>query len=76
MRLSVKEGDPGYDPVKAINAKVLVDGKPLDLCIMADEEKGIAEYYVEDDTGRCCVKANRVKGDVKIIFESKENQND
>ena len=41
MKLSV--GDPG-----SFDVEVYLDGEKCDLCIMADEEEGVAEVYFQD----------------------------
>ncbi len=50
MRVSVNRNDEGYisDPG---NYKVFLDGKELESCVMADEEKGEAEVYKKDKNG-------------------------
>ena len=40
MRISMDEKDSAYDPYKATNAKVYLDGEELKDCLTADEEAG------------------------------------
>lgn len=51
MRLSVRKNDPGYSPA-AFGAKVTLNGVPLDNCITADEELGVALCYDVDASGK------------------------
>jgi hypothetical protein len=48
MRKSVLHNDPGYDP-DAFSYQVYLDGKRLDKCVTADEEKGEAVVWLSDD---------------------------
>lgn len=48
MRLSMLEGDPGYNPVLGLKAKVLLNGAEIKDCVTADEEAGLAIIYTLD----------------------------
>ena len=71
MRLSVDKSDPGYTHL-ATFCSVLIDGKPVDGVITADEQFGYAiairkvrNRIVADKNGS--VLTRTIKGDVKII---------
>lgn len=51
MRISTRKDDPGYT-ARAYNYQVYLDGKKLDHCHTADEEKGEAHCFVYDDDDR------------------------
>jgi len=56
MRLSVLDGDPGFNPELARRVRVLLDGEDITTnCMTADEETGTALIYVRDPSGRVMV---------------------
>ena len=64
MRISTNMDDAGYDPL-SYKYRAYLDGKELDLCFIADEEKGEAHCYVKGEDGRiirasCMDKAKTV----------------
>lgn len=76
MRRSVRKEDPAYDPAWiGDDTVVLVDGLPVRRCHTADEERGEAICFAEDDRGRAYPdpddpgKAKEVvlRGDVRIV---------
>jgi len=53
MRISVLDGDPGFNPELARRVRVLLDGEDITTnCMTADEESGTALIYVRDPAGR------------------------
>jgi hypothetical protein len=52
MRVSVIEGDRGYDPTAAASWRVFLDGKQLRNCVTADEELGEVLCEVWDERGQ------------------------
>ena len=74
MRISVSEDDPGFLPPHLTrDAKVFLDGRILEDCITADEERGEAVVYLRDDRQNIIVQQGRpvtifVKGKVEIVL--------
>ncbi len=53
MRLSIREGDPGYNWKESIKCKIFVDGEDItDRCFTADEELGEAYVYKPGPDGK------------------------
>ena len=72
MRISADTIDPDFD-IRAVFAKVSIDGVELKRCITADEEAGECLCYRIDQNGRLCVDAGEIatetiRGKVSITF--------
>lgn len=58
MRISVLQGDPGYlGDAASGRYTAFLDGKKLERCVTADEEKGMALVYSADSNGRIITDA-------------------
>jgi hypothetical protein len=71
MRISCRRGDPFFDE-SAVLYKPLLNGVELRQCFMADEEKGEAHCYIENDNGELYMDGEEIawevkKGTVKLI---------
>ena len=71
--------DPGYDFwIENPKLRVLLDGKDVKNCVIADEESGFVEVYHTDKEGVVetvggYLSTDVKKGKVKIIVEGKGN---
>jgi hypothetical protein len=74
MRISVKEGDPGYC-AEAFKARVFFnDVEQKGTCITADEEQGLIVRFIKNEDGGLVVNngeamTETVTGKVRIILE-------
>jgi hypothetical protein len=59
MRISVNKKDPGYDVEATIKYQPYLDGKKVDHCITADEEKDICICYKTDAEGKIVLNSFR-----------------
>jgi hypothetical protein len=66
VRVSVRQGDPGYDPEAHENTdlKIFCDDEWIETAHTADTREGTVWYYKRDDRGR--IKTKTVHGEVKI----------
>lgn len=80
MRLSVNPNDPGYDPIRALDAIVTLNGRLVSLCETADEEEGLVIVLATDKMGYTLAEPNgdilkqTVRGKVVIVFRDPQKR--
>lgn len=78
MRLSISKDDKSYDLDKAINCRVLFNGKECKDAITADEELGMVLVYKKNKQGKSFLDYNgeiateKLYGKVKLEFPNEK----
>jgi hypothetical protein len=70
MRTSVLKDDPGYKNFAFGKYNIFLDGRPVRLCITADEEEGFVLVHAVGDDGKPYLNETRTET-VKIRFQGK-----
>lgn len=70
MRTSVLKDDPGYKNFAFRKYDIFLDGRPVRLCITADEEEGFVLVHAAGDDGKPYPNETNTET-VKIRFQGK-----
>jgi len=63
MRISIDKNDIGYD-IKGFDTEISFNGKKLNYCITADEEKGTVLVFCEDAHGKPIIENGELKTEI------------